>query len=135
MFKSCIIIYSFLLISVFSIPLQYPVLNSKLKCNDYTCDECDNFLDGLKDDIIACAQSYITDTNDNGFLSFTPGLQKINNDEYECASFKIKINSNGEYEDEETKILYDTNNLVMIIKDAINQTDCQCKFNYSISNE
>jgi len=34
---------NFIILSVYSIPLQYPVLNSKLICTEYSCDKCDNF--------------------------------------------------------------------------------------------
>ena len=133
--KKIFVILSLFIISVNSIPLQYPVLNSVLKCTDYTCDVCEDFFEDIIDDLIQCAQSYITDTNSPGYLGFTPKSEYIESEDYDCASFKVKENSKGEFEDDETKIIYTPDKLTMIIKDDINNTDCKCTFNYSMSED
>lgn len=131
-----ILIINLILILVNSSPLQYSVLNSNLKCIDYKCTKCDNFFDGLIDDVIECAQNYITNTNEKNYLEFIPASEVIDNDEYDCASFKVKMNpKNGLYEDEETKITYDKNQLIMTIKDTINKSNCQCTFTYINNND
>ena len=130
-----ILIISIIQYSTYSLPIQNDILNSKLKCLKYSCTECDdNFLDGLIENVIECAQNYVTNTNERNYLSFTPVLENVENDEYDCASFKIKLNQkNGLYEDDETKIIFTKNQLTMIIKDSINKSNCQCSFDYIIN--
>ncbi|KAG4088348.1 hypothetical protein H8356DRAFT_1724437 [Neocallimastix lanati (nom. inval.)] len=137
MIKYIIILILSIILSIYAIPLQNQILNSKLKCIDYSCTECDNFLDGLAKDVIACAQNYITDTNEKNYLGFTPVSETIESDDYDCASFKVKLNpKNGLYEDDETKVIYNKDHLTMIIKDSINnKSGCYCTLKYIINND